>query len=88
MARGPGAPRSQVRAPAGARLAEVTPASAHDAVREVGLVTWALRVRPGCRGCCQPTPGVLRTLRKSGSQAPDSPGTTGPMKGRAQGFSW
>ena len=37
---------------------------------------------------CQPTPGVVWMLRKPGSQAPDSPGTTGPMKGRAQGFSW
>ena len=35
--------------PAGAGVAEVMPASAHDAAQEAGLVTWAPRVRPGSR---------------------------------------
>lgn len=42
--------------PAGARVAEVMPASAHDAAHEAGLVTWAPHMRPGSRGCSQQSP--------------------------------
>lgn len=91
----PGALRSWVGAPAGAGVAEAMPASAHDAVHEASLVTWAPHTcvlvpedAVSSHYPCQPTPGALRVLRKPGSQAPDSPGMTGPTKGRAQGSSW